>query len=301
MKAEEIKKVLLIGSGTMCQQVAVQCALFGCEAVIYAINEKEKQRAVDEIPAVVLAPIVKAGFATQKQADETLKRISYISAPEQTPADINLVSESVPEDYATKQVAWGAFAPYLPAHAVLTTNTSTLAPSRYMEACGAPERFLAWHFHTPVFFQNMADVMPTPKTDAAYTQCMMEFSLRVGQNAVLLEKETPSYLANNMLVPVMRAALSLYVDGAASVEDIDRAWMAVRRADAGPFGIMDKIGLDVVRHTLGGGPEFDREYAVLDAMLEEGKLGAKSGEGFYHHPNPSYQSENFVTRPKPVP
>ncbi len=301
MTANDIRKVMTLGSGTMAQQIATQCALFGRSVVIYARNEKERQVAIRGIPHVVLAPIAKAGMISDNLAAEALGRISYIMDPRDTPEDVDLVSESVFERYDTKEEVWARFAPHLPKHAILTTNTSSLQPSRFAKACGAPERFLAWHFYTPIFFQNTVDVMPLPETDPELVTTMIDFSHSIHENPVLITKETPGFLANNLLFSVLNTAMDLYRQGAAPFEEIDRSWMGVRLANAGPFGLIDKIGLDTTYDILskwyGTNPE---NLPILADKISKGELGVKSGKGFYTYPGPAFQAPDFVVRARPV-
>lgn len=292
---------MTIGSGTMAQQIGTQCALFGRNVVIYARNEKERQVAVKGIPNVVLAPIVKAGMISARQAEETIKRISYIMSPEETPQDVDLVSESVFERYDTKEEVWAKFAPHLPKRAILTSNTSSLRPSRFANACGAPERFLAWHFYTPIFFQNTVDVMPLPETNPEFVRTMVDFSRIIHENPVLITKETPGFLANNMLFSVLNTAMDLYRQGSAGFEEIDRSWMGVRLANAGPFGLMDKIGLDTTHDIMCKWYGTNQENMPLLAdKVAKGELGIKSGKGFYTYPDPAFLAPDFVVRARPV-
>lgn len=285
----------------MAQQIGTQCALFGRQVVIYALNEDERQVAVKGIPNVVLAPIIKAGMITERQAEETIGRISYITDAKDTPKDVDLVVEAVFERYETKEEVWAKFAPYFPKHAILTTNTSSLQPSRFAKASGALERFLTWHFYTPIFFQNVVDIMPLPETDPKYVKVMRDFSKAIHENGVVITKETPGFLANNMLFSVLNTAMDLYRQGAAGIEDIDRAWMGVRLANAGPFGLIDKIGLDVTYDIMVKwyGTNQDN-MPLLTEMIAKGELGVKSGKGFYNYPNPSFQDPAFIVRARRV-
>ena len=107
-------------------------------------------------------------------------------------------------------------------------------------------------------------------------------------------------MANNMLFAVLNQALHLHLKGIASVEDIDKAWMAVRMANSGPFGIIDKIGLDVTLDILPDTPEKEKFDKFLTDMINRGNLGVKSGKGFYTYPDPAFEAEGFVVRAKPV-
>lgn len=214
---------------------------------------------------------------------------------------MDLVSEAVFERYDTKEEVWARFAPHLPKHAILTTNTSSLQSSRFVHACGDPGRFLAWHFYTPIFFQNVVDVMPLPGTEAKYVEAMLDFSKAIHENPVILTKETPGFLANNMLFSVLNTAMDLYRQGAAGFEEIDRAWMGVRLANAGPFGLIDKIGMDVTHDIMATwyGTNQDN-MPILADKVAKGELGVKSGKGFYSYPNPAFLDPEFIVRARRV-
>lgn len=299
MKARDIKKVLSLGSGTIAQYTVTQCALFGHEVVIHAFSQAGAERARTGIKERILPRIIEAGMTTEAHAQASIGRMSIIFSKEEIPQDIDIVSEAVLEDLELKKKVWAEFAPYLPKHAILTTNSSTLLPSAFAEATGAPERFLAWHFSADSFFKNLVDVMPHPGTDPQYTKAVAAFSRTLNLNPVVLEKEVGGYLANSMLVPMMAAAVRLYSDGYATVDDIDRSWMAMNGVPLGPFAIMDYVGLNTAALVLEGHIEKER-LAPLHAMIEAGNLGAKTGKGFYTYPNPAFKQPDFLTMPAPV-
>ena len=188
MNAENIKKVLVIGSGTMGQQVATQCALFVDEVVLYGRNA-EKLKDAKKGVRKILDTLIQKGMITKAETEAVEKRIIYSNDYIEASKNIDLVSESVAEEVPVKFSVWEQFAPYLPSHAILTTNTSSLMPSEFVKACGAPDRFLAWHFHTPVFFQNLADIMPLPETTPDVVKVIVDFSNKIHQNSVILNVE----------------------------------------------------------------------------------------------------------------
>lgn len=303
--ADQIKKVLILGNGTMGQNVGVQCAAFGYDVVIFLRPEDptENEKNVCSGIRTYMDFLVGEGMLSEESSNLIMSKISFSRDEKQACEGIQLVSESVLEDVSTKQAMWSRFAPYFPEDAVLTTNTSSLLPSQFMEATGAPERFLAWHFHTPVFIQNYADVMITPKTDPQAMQTMIDFSAKVNQNCGVLTKELDSFMANNMLFGVFDQALRIYLDGYADFVDIDKAWMGVRVYPIGPFGLMDKIGIPTMRHIYAGREQNDvlqRSVALFDNMIAEGKLGKPNGKGFYTYPNPAFEQDGFISRAKPV-
>lgn len=294
-----IKKVLLIGNGAMSQHIALQCTLFGNEAIMYVRNSK-KIDTVKENVKKIADSLIADKLISEKKAEEALSRLEYTSDIKEACEGVDLVSESVSEDVEVKIETWKKFAPYLPKEAILTTNTSSLLPSMFADASGAPERFLSWHFHLTVFKQNLVDIMVHERTDLKYVEILKEFTESIGQNYCFLKKECAGFLANNLLFVVLDKALDLYLFGAADFVDIDKAWMTVRLENSGPFAIMDKIGLDVIIDLL---PKSDNRQAKIDllqTMIDNNKLGMKTGEGFYKYPNAVWQREDFVNRPKPI-
>lgn len=302
MKAEDIKKILIIGAGTMAAHISTQCVLFGLDVVIFLRESSEKEILLKRIRNEVMQPIINSGFVSAEYAEKKIENISFlVGDPALTPRDVDLVTEVVYEEYEVKEQVWASFAPYLPKHAILTTGSSSLSPSKYADACGAPERFLAWHFYLPAFIRNVTDVMPLPKTDYQYVEIMKQFGTRIHMNCSELKMETPGYLANNMLFSTINTALSLYRAGAADYMEFDRAWMGVRQEASGPFGIMDAAGLDTfVRILKGWWGTTPENIAILEEKVARGELGAKSGKGFYTYPSPEYQKPDFVMRAKSI-
>ncbi len=305
MQASDIKKVLIVGSGTMGRHIGLQNALFGCDVVFYDINEEILQTAVTHIGKIA-AGFVRGGYITPEMAEAAKSRISTTTDIAAATVGVNLVSESVPENIELKKKVWGELSQYLPTDAILTTNTSTLLPSMFAEASGNPARFLAWHFAIPVFIANIADVMPHPGTDPAITEIMMEHSRRIGQIPILIGKEWPKYVYNEMFTALLAAAQRLAVNNVASIEDIDRAWMVIMNMPFGPFGIMDNVGLDtnlnVIKEAVAADPDFPygkEIIAMFQAKVDLGELGRKTGKGFYTYPNPTYQQPGFLERVYP--
>lgn len=298
MKAEDITKILIIGAGTMACHVGAQFALFGRKVVIYARSSDKEQIVLERIRQEVLPPIIKDGFTTWEYAEKCLENISFIvNDPSQIPQDIDVVNESVYEEYEVKEKVWSQFAPYLPKHAILTTCSSSLLASRFAGFSGAPERFLAWHFYMPCFYRNVTEIIPMAQTDRRYAAVLKELAADMHMNAAFLNKETPGYLANNMLYSFVNMGLTLYRTGAADFTEIDRAWMGVRLEKSGPFGILDAAGIDtmysILRNWEGTDPA---NLPILEEKLSQGHLGAKSGKGFYDYPHPLYQRPDFLRR-----
>lgn len=302
MKADDIKKILIIGAGTMAAHVGGQFLLFGREVVVFVRQEERKARVLKRIREDVFAPRIEEGYFTKEYAEKVLENISFIVGdPALTPQDIDLVNESVYEEYDVKREVWKSFAPYLPKHAILTTCSSSLNASEFAEASGAPERFMAWHFYMPSFLRNVTDTYPLPETKPEVIETVCELAWQINENPCVLIKETPGYLANNMLYSFVDMGLTLYRTGAAPIEDIDRSWMGVRQEKSGPFGILDAAGIDtmyaILKQWSGTTPE---NLPILEEKIAKGEIGEKAGKGFYDYPNPAYKDPDFLHRASKV-
>jgi 3-hydroxybutyryl-CoA dehydrogenase len=225
MNIDDVRKVLLLGAGTMGQQISVPCSLAGYDVVIYDINEDALTKAVERIQKI-LSGFVLMEKCTQEQADAALQRISITTDPEYAAQEADIISESVPEKLDLKVKVYSQFNQLCPQRTIFTTNTSTFMPSMFAEATGRPDRFLALHYHD-VNVTNIVDVMPHPGTSKESIQLIKDFALKTGQLPIMMEKEHSGYVFNYMLGALLSAALALKTKNVASIEDIDRAWMSM--------------------------------------------------------------------------
>ncbi len=223
------------------------------------------------------------------------------SDAQEAASEVDLVSESVPEDPKLKGEVLARFDKLCPARTVFTTNTSTLVPSQFSEATGRPSQFAAFHFHLPVWVANVVDIMPHPGTSEETVALLQDFARRIGQIPIVLQKEHGGYVLNTTLSALLREAQTMAASGVASVEDIDRAWMGVMKTSIGPFGIMDLIGIDTVWRITDYWAkkafwmrELRRNAGFLKGYVDEGHLGQKSGRGFYDYPDPAFAQPGFV-------
>jgi len=298
MNIDDIKKVVLLGAGTMGQQISVPCSLSGYDVVIYDINEDALNKAMERIPEIFKG-FVLWKKCTQEQADAALKRISTTTDPELAAREADLINESVPEKPDLKVKIFSQFNSLCPERTIFTTNTSTLMPSMIADATGRPEKFLALHYHD-VSMTNVVDIMPHPGTSKDAVQLVKEFAIRTGMLPIMLEKEHSGYVFNFMIGAVFTAALTLKTRNVASIEDIDRAWMGVTHMVFGPFGLMDSIGLDTMLSFTEYWAERNnddhwRKHAkFLRGYVEQGHLGKKAKKGFYDYPKPAFMQPEFL-------
>ena len=298
MKIDDIQRVLIVGAGTMGQQIGLQCAMHGYQVTIYDIAPEMLETATTQIKAYA-DHLVVAGRLSQAEAQAALERIAATADPHQA-AQADLLSESVPEDPALKGQVLAQFNQLCPPQTIFTTNTSMLLPSMFAGATGRPAQFAALHFHQVVWDSNVVDIMPHPGTAPETIELLRQFAKRIGQIPIVLRKENYGYVFNAMLSALNRAAISLAATGVASIADIDRAWMGVMKMPIGPMGILDLIGLktawditDYWAKTLND-PQLQLNADFLKQYVEQGRLGIKTGQGFYTYPEPAYQQPGFL-------
>jgi len=300
MELKDIGKILMVGGGTMGQQIAFQCAAHGYDVSLYDVDESVLESARQRISEYAES-LVCGGHLDRQTAINGVGKIKTTSSAAEAALDADLLIEAVPEDPALKGKVFAQFNELCCDRTVFTTNTSLLVPSLIAGFTGRPDRFLAFHFHQPVWIGNVADIMPHPGTSAEIVALVRDFAKSINQIPMVLKKENYGYVFNAMYSALTGAAITLAANNVASVEDIDRAWMGVMKTPYGPLGTLDVVGLDTVWHiteyfanalndpqTRKNADYLKREY------LDKGWLGVKNGRGFYTYPDPAFQSPTFV-------
>ncbi|MDZ4686145.1 MAG: 3-hydroxyacyl-CoA dehydrogenase NAD-binding domain-containing protein [Planctomycetaceae bacterium] len=289
-----IQRVLIVGAGTMGQQIAVACRLAGLDVVLYDANPQALNVAQRD------AERRGCGFqpdpAVVANRSRILSQLRIDTDPRTAAAGVDLLIEAVPEKLPLKRDVFRQFHAVCPPEALFATNTSTLLPSAMAEATGRPAQFAAMHFNLE---RDLVEIMPHPGTAPETVQQLQAFCERIGHVVIVCKTEFPGFVFNNLLMMLNGTAIALAANGVATLEDIDRAWMQAMRLEIGPFGVMDGIGLDTayrvteLRAQLTRDPQGLKNAQFLKQYVEAGRLGIKSGAGFYEYPEPSYQREQF--------
>jgi len=299
MNVEDIKRVLILGAGTMGQQIGLQCAMYGYDVVYYDLSQEILDSALKRI-AKLGSWYVSSGLLTEEKLRHALAKISATPDPAKAAQDVDFISESVPEDPELKGKVFGQFNKLCPERTIFTTNTSMLVPSMFAEATGRPGKLVALHFHD-LRANNIADLMPHPGTAPEVTQLVHDFAVSIGQIVIVLHRENSGYVFNTMLSSLFSSALTLASRNVAAIEDIDRSWMGVMHTSMGPFGIMDQIGLSTVwtitdywaKKT--GDAQAQANADFLKQYVDKGHLGFKTNQGLYSYPNPAFQDQMFLS------
>jgi 3-hydroxybutyryl-CoA dehydrogenase len=290
----QIKNITIIGTGTLGSRIGLQAAISGYHVTFYDITEPILDQA-KMVMDKIMRHLIKANLLTEEKKSEARTRMSYNTILKQVLSDCDFISESVTEDLAIKEKVWKQIGELAPPKTIFTTNTSYLLPSQLATISGRPEKFCAFHFHD-VFYARVVDIMPHPGTDPKLIPLLQQLGKKLNQVPVVMKKESPGYIFNFMLMALIGAAGKLMTNEVARMEDIDRSWMINFHVPTGPFGIIDNIGLDTAWYVVKDRSDAaSQAFArLLKTYIDQGKLGEKSGEGFYKYPKPAYREEDFL-------
>lgn len=294
------KNITIAGSGVLGYQIAFQAAFHGFNVTVYDINDEVLEKARDKFNGLSEA-FQKDLHATHEQIDKTRKNLSYSSDLADAVKDADLLIEAVPENPEIKIEFYEKLAKVAPEKTVFATNSSTLLPSQFAESTGRPGKFVALHFANEIWKHNTGEVMKHPGTLPEVFDSVLNFAKAIGMVALPIYKEQPGYIVNSLLVPLLDAAVNLWINEVSDIETIDKTWMVATGAPAGPFGILDVVGITTAYNINKMQAEETHDPLKLKAVekikenyIDKGKLGVLTGEGFYKYPNPAYQDKDFL-------
>ncbi|MEP2023017.1 MAG: 3-hydroxyacyl-CoA dehydrogenase [Reichenbachiella sp.] len=295
----KIKKVMIAGGGTLGSQVAWQTAFKGMEVVVYDAFP-EGLEASKLFHAQYASLFQKSLGASAEQIVATKNRLSYTTDLKMAVESADLISESVPENPAIKSKFYEELSAMVSADTIITSNSSTLLPSDFVDSINKPERFLALHFANMIWTFNVAEVMTHATTDPRVKEDVIDFAKAIGMVPIVLNKEQNGYVLNSILGPMLSSALDLVEKGVVDFKEVDRTWM-ISGNPRGPFMIMDVIGLETIynveRHWGETNNDSQKlanaEYLKIN-YLDKGKLGIKTQSGFYDYPNPAFKNPDFL-------
>ena len=293
----DIEQVTVAGGGVLGSQIAYQCAFKGKNVTVYDIGNEAVAAAKERVEALRTA-YKRDIQATDEQFDAGLGRMSFTTDLGEAAKNADLVIEAIPEKPSIKHDFYQSLAKLAPEDTIFASNSSTYVPSTFATDTGRPDKFLNLHFANQIWLMNTAEIMGTNQTDPDIYNRIVSFAQQIGMVPIQLHKEQPGYVLNTLLMPLMGAAGMLWAHDVADPQTVDKTWMIATGAPKGPFGFYDMVGLRTAYNILcqrqGDNPQAKPLLDKLKAMIDQGKLGEETGQGFYQYPDPDYRDPGFL-------
>jgi 3-hydroxybutyryl-CoA dehydrogenase len=275
-------KVAIFGAGTMGSGIAQVFAAKGHVAMMYASSVASAQRHRDKL-AASLAKRVAKGKMAQEAADDLMSRV--VVEEFDAAADADLIIECVAENMAVKKELLGRLDAICKESAIFASNTSSLSITEM--ANGLNHQLVGMHFFNPVPAMKLVEVIAGANTPAELVEFIKNLSIEIGKTPVVVN-EAPGFVVNKILVPYCNEGVCVLQEGVASAEDIDIAMQLGANHPMGPLHLGDLIGWDVVLSIMDvlyheTGDSKYRANVLIRKMVRAGKLGIKSGEGFFNY------------------
>jgi 3-hydroxybutyryl-CoA dehydrogenase len=286
MDQDNIQSAAVLGAGTMGHGIAHVLASIGVRTRLYDVEASAAQKGLDSI-AANLSKGVEKGKVTAQARDAALQQLTATADFDAATAGVDLVVEAVPEILELKCKLFERLSRALSERVLLASNTSSLPVSKIAAVCAHPERVLGLHFFNPVHLMKLVEVVRAEQTSEASVQRALALAQRMGKDPILV-RDTPGFASSRLGLCIGLEAMRMFETSVASAVDIDKAMVLGYGFPMGPLKLTDLVGLDV---RLGIAEHLERELGarfepprVLREMVAAGKLGKKSGQGFYAWP-----------------
>ncbi|MFC2167924.1 3-hydroxyacyl-CoA dehydrogenase family protein [Acidobacteriota bacterium] len=281
-----MKKPFVLGTGIMGAGIGQLCAQKGYDVDIVDISDEILDKAKAKVQKGMERRIEK-GKITQEDMESVLSRMHWSTDIEKA-AESDFVIEAVLENMNLKKDIFGKFASICSPETILATNTTALSISEIASAATHPERVIGMHFFNPAVIMKLVEIIRGDKTSDGTVENAKTFAEKLGKVPIATFKEAPAGIVSRVLAGLLNEAAMVYADGIAAPQDIDDAMKLGAGLPMGPLALIDMIGLDIhlaKMETLFAKLEDDRYRppAIIKDMVAQGKLGKKTGEGFYKY------------------
>lgn len=279
----EIKKIMVVGSGQMGSGIAQVMAQNGYDVILNDIKEEFVQKGLDKISKQLDRDVQKQR-RTEEEKHEILNRFT-LSTDYKDAADVQLVIEAATENKKIKLDIFKQLGEIAPAETILASNTSSLSITEIARATNRPDKVIGMHFFNPVPVMKLVEVNRALTTSTETADTIQELSGKIGKTAIDV-KDSPGFAVNRILIPMINEAIFTVFEGVATAEEVDAAMKLGANHPMGPIALADYIGLDVclaIMEVLYEGfndPKY-RPCPLLKKYVEAGRLGKKTGQGFY--------------------
>ncbi|MBR1781605.1 MAG: 3-hydroxyacyl-CoA dehydrogenase family protein [Oscillospiraceae bacterium] len=282
----EIRKVCVIGGGLMGRQIALCSAIHGYDVVVYDsfAGVPEKVRAWAE---EYLAGRIAKGKMTEAEVAATKARFTVGDDMEAAAGDADLVIEAIVEVYEAKEKLFRQLNDIIRPDAIVATNSSYMVSSLFQNCFGDASRLCNCHFYNPALVMKFVEVVQGPHTAEETGKTVFDFCKSIGKIPILMKKEIAGFAANRITGVVNQEGRYLVQNGYLTPQEVDIACEEGLKYPMGPFRLMDLTGVDLTYDLLkalyeGGAPKPDC-YDLIEGMVKEGRLGRKTGHGFYDY------------------
>ncbi len=295
-----ISKVCVVGSGYLGTQIGVLSARYGHTVSMQDVSAKAL-RASEKAVEDYVQEWIAVGDISEPEGESIKGRISYTVNLADAVQGAGLVIEAVVERLDVKRQVFMKMDELCDPGVVLATNSSSIKVSQIEGATHHPERVLNMHFYSHPWRRRILELMRGTHTTDEAMEAARHFSHSISVKPLIVLKESTGFIFNRVWRAIKKECLTVVDEGVASFEDVDRAWMSLYGTDMGPFGLMDRVGLDVVRdielvyYGESGDPR-DKPPCVLLDKISKGELGVKTGKGFYTYPKPEYKVQGWLQR-----
>lgn len=281
----EIKKICVVGTGTMAKGIVQTFAQAGYPVVV----KGRAGRTFDTLEETIgkgLSKLVSKGKMEQSKMDEILGNITK-SVTYEGCSDADLFIEAIAEDMETKHAIFADIEAIAKEDAILSTNTSSLSITEIASKSKRPGKIIGMHFFNPVPMMKLVEIIKGKLTDEEVHEAIYALSQAIGKTPVSVE-EAPGFVVNRILVPMINEGIGILADGVATKEEIDTAMKLGANHPMGPLELGDLIGLDVclaimeVLYNEFGDSKY-RPHTLLRKMVRANLLGRKTGKGFYEY------------------
>ena len=283
--SDSITTVAVFGAGTMGHGIAQVCAMAGCQTRLQDLTREQVDAGLARIRDNLDKGVAR-GKVSEADRDATMARLSGTPDLAEAAQGADLVIEAAPEKLEIKQQLFTRAAEVVAADAILGTNTSSLSIAAIAAPVPNPGRVIGLHFFNPVHIMKLLEIVVGDRTDQAVVERMRAFAGRIGKQAIVV-KDAPGFATSRLGLVIGLEAIRMVEQGVASAEDIDTAMTLGYGFPMGPLKLTDLVGLDVrlsiadyLSKTLEPGKHFEPPQLLRD-MVAAGKLGKKSGQGFY--------------------
>lgn len=293
-----ITKVCVVGSGYLGTQIGVLSARSGYTVSMQDVSSDALSGSEKAVEGYIQEWIA-AGDISEPDRDDIKQRMSYTVDLTDAVQGAGMVIEAVVERLDVKREVFKKLDMLCDSGVVLATNSSSIKVSLIEGATRHPERVLNMHFYGHPWKRRILELMRGTKTTDEALEAAKVFSYSIGVRPLIVLKESTGFIFNRVWRAIKKESLAVADEGVASFEDVDRAWMSLYDTDMGPFGLMDRVGLDVVRdiemvyYRESGDPR-DKPPEILLDRISRGELGVKTGKGFYTYPNPEYMVPGWL-------